>query len=366
MRRSLGIFVAACFYYCGLVRLARWLRQLSGPHLIILKYHRASSGDLRRHLLYLRQHYRMLPLEEALEELYSAHEGWKRRRDRRSPLVLTFDDGYYDNYTHAFALARELHIPITIFLVPGYIESGEHFWWVQPRHLVRHAQVHKVALEGHCYHLERADERELLAQTIETCLCRARTVAEREDFLAHVRTLLAVPSSVTFEEAVRPLTWDEVREMMESGRVSFGGHTMHHPILAFLSSPDEVRREIAECRFVLERQLGHAVRTLSYPIGSLDHIGAVALQAVDEAGYNWAVTTTRGINRPTDDPHMLRRVPGDVSRHWLVMAAEVSGIWHYFSPLWKWKDMISSIRGRKHSVPAQKRTRGIFYGWLFR
>jgi hypothetical protein len=28
---------------------------------------------------------------------------------------------------------------------------------------------------------------------------------------------------------------------------------------------------------------------------------------------------------------------GDVSRHWLVMAAETSGVWHFFSPLWKWK-----------------------------
>jgi hypothetical protein len=42
-----------------------------------------------------------------------------------------------------------------------------------------------------------------------------------------------------------------------------------------------------------------------------------------------------GVNTPSSDPYQLRRVLGDVSRHWLVMAAETSGIWQVFSPLWK-------------------------------
>src|SRR6266581_8254548 len=128
MYAQLRLFVAACCYYSGLVPLARWWTQLSGQKLIILNYHRASGGDLRRHLLYLRRHYRILHLEEALEELYTPSKDGEDRCDRRTPLVLTFDDGYRDNYMYAFALARELQVPITIFLIPGYIESGDYFW----------------------------------------------------------------------------------------------------------------------------------------------------------------------------------------------------------------------------------------------
>src|SRR6266852_5293318 len=140
MRKQLGIVVAACFYYSGLVKLVRWWRQHSGQRLIILTYHRATGGDLGSHLLYLRRHYRLLHLEEALEELYTSKET-KYAHDRRTPLVLTFDDGYRDNYTHAFALARELQVPITIFLVPGYVESGDHFWMHEAERLTRHTQV---------------------------------------------------------------------------------------------------------------------------------------------------------------------------------------------------------------------------------
>src|SRR5690349_5022816 len=179
MRRLIGIFIAACFYYSGLVRLACWWRQRSGPCLIILNYHRASGGDLHRHLLYLRRHYRMLHLEEALEEVYASVGESRKGRDQRTPLVLTFDDGYHDSYTHAYELARELRVPISIFLSPGYIESGDYLWWLEGQRLVHLAQVDNVTLEGRIYYLKQTRERELLAQAIDTRLRHATSVAER-------------------------------------------------------------------------------------------------------------------------------------------------------------------------------------------
>jgi peptidoglycan/xylan/chitin deacetylase (PgdA/CDA1 family) len=313
------------------------LMRCSDQQLTILNYHRASTGDLRRHLLYLRRHYRMMHLEEALEELYASTATEKKLRwDRRTPLVLTFDDGYHDNYTHAFKLVCELQIPITIFLIPGYIESGDYFWWGEGQRLVRRAGVDEITLEGHTYRLGEPGDRVALSQLIDARLRYAVSVAEREVFLVKVRDMLAMPSSITLEEeGARPLTWAQVHKMKESGWVSFSTHTMHHPVLAYLADPAEVKREVVECRRILEQQLGHRIRSFAYPIGRFEHISDEVVQAVREAGYDWAVTTIHGINTPQSDPYRLRRVLGDVSRHWLVMAAETSGIWYLLSPLWK-------------------------------
>ena len=79
----------------------------------------------------------------------------------------------------------------------------------------------------------------------------------------------------------------------------------------------------------------HPIRSFAYPIGRLEHIGEETVQAVREAGYSWAVTTVSGVSTLHSDPYLLERLLGDVSRNWLVMAAEVSGIWKLFSPLWK-------------------------------
>src|SRR5881227_3975576 len=97
-------------------------------------------------------------LEDALEEFYSSHREKKQRHDRRIRLVLTFDDGYHDNYTYGFVLARELQVPFTIFLIPGYIESGDYFWWKEGKRLVDRAQVKEVTIEGCTYHIEHSEE----------------------------------------------------------------------------------------------------------------------------------------------------------------------------------------------------------------
>jgi peptidoglycan/xylan/chitin deacetylase (PgdA/CDA1 family) len=338
MRKRLLIFIAGCLYYSGAVAVARWLARLGGRHLVILNYHQATGGDLCRHLLYLRQHYRIMHIEAALEELYASE---RCSHDRRTPLVLTFDDGYRDNYTHALALARQWHIPISVYLVPGYIESGAHFWWLEGERLVQHAQVSVVVVEGRAYQLAIEQERAALIDFIDTRVRSARSVAERERFLASIYTELAVSTDGLSqeEEAALPLSWEQIVEMEKSGWVSFGAHTMHHPILAYLTDDQEVQQEVEACRSVVERHLGHPVRSFAYPVGQMQHIGEGALEAVKRAGYCWAVTTRYGFNTPQSHPHLLRRIEVDVSQHWLVVASEAAGLWGLFARV-RWLPLV--------------------------
>ncbi len=348
MRRHILIAIAACFYLSGFVRLARWRTARAGRRLFILNYHLASGGDLRRHLLYLRRHYRIMHIEAALAELYTQTKEPALRRDRRIPLVLTFDDGYRDNYTHAFALAKELEVPFSIYLIPGYVESGDYFWWREGKRLSRRARVQEAAIAGRTYHLAQEEERRELTYAIDARARHASSVAERETFLTAVRETLDVPTEVTQDELpVLPLNWEQIREMDESGWVSFGAHTMHHPILAYISDPAEVRCEVTECRQVLEERLGHPVRSLAYPVGQRQHISEDVQQAVREAGYEWALTTHYGFATPESSPYLLPRIEADVDQHWLVVAAEAAGLWGFFSRL-RWLPIVRTyLRMRK-------------------
>ncbi len=336
MRERIRVFIAACFYYSGLVKLAHWRIQRSGRLLIILNYHRAIGNNLRQQMHYLYRHYRILHLEKALEELYGEQKDKKNAYDRRIPLVLTFDDGYRDNYTHAFAFARELQIPFTIFLIPCYTGRGDRFWWLEGNYLVKHAQVDNVLIEGRMYSLKRSEDQESLAQLIDTRLRHSSSVMERETYIESLHKSLNISSTITIEdELYTPLTWAEIYKMEESGLVSFGAHTLHHPILSYLSDPEEVKREVHECKEVLEQKLNHPVNTFAYPIGKFEHFGEQGLQAVKEAGYKWALTTIEATNTPKSDPYLLNRLPGDIEQHWLVMASELVGLLGIFSRLRK-------------------------------
>ncbi len=341
MRERIRLLIAGGCYYCGLIRLALWLKQCRGRRLIILNYHRA-GGNLSAQLRYLRRHYRIMRLEDALSEL---HAPSRKQRDRRMPLAVTFDDGYLDNYTCAFPLIRELQIPITIFVIPGFVESGRYFWWLAASYLAQHTLAEKITIDGRTYHLAQATERGELVRAIDARLRYTQAVTERETLLAQFQSELAVTlpgrSKGGIDDPSLPLTWAEIAEMERSCLVSFGAHTMHHPVLACITDVTEVRHEIEDCRRVLEARLSQPVRTFAYPIGKPEHIGSASLEAVKAAGYAWAVTTIEASNSPATDPYLLGRLPGDITQHWLVMAAELAGVLGIVSRLKK-------LRARVH------------------
>ena len=77
---------------------------------------------------------------------------------------------------------------------------------------------------------------------------------------------------------------------------------------------------------LLEQQLGQPVRAFAYPVGKPEHFGEQGLEAVKAAGYTWALTTIEEANTPQCDPYLLRRYPGVLEKHRLVMAAELVGL----------------------------------------
>jgi peptidoglycan/xylan/chitin deacetylase (PgdA/CDA1 family) len=342
--RTFLALVAACFYYSGFVPLARWTRRRGrqGQHVVILNYHRAAIGDLSAHLHYLRHHYRVLSLDHALEDLYAppSRDGANsapaappsQGRDRRTPLVITFDDGYYDNYAHAARLAAELRVPITLFLVPGYMESHQRFWWYEAEAMVRDAREKEVTVEKHTYSLAQPADQIALQQWIDARVRTASAVSARESFIASTRAALDAPSDPTSDDPdTLPFGWDEAYELLANPFVTFGAHTMHHPILACLSDPAEVRDEVVACRVALEQGLGRQINAFAYPVGKGEDIDERAVRAVGEAGYRWAVTTIPGYNTPATEPHLLRRISTDPDEPIPVLAAQAVGIWHVFA-----------------------------------
>jgi hypothetical protein len=113
--------------------------------------------------------------------------------------------------------------------------------------------------------------------------------------------------SATPPEEFAPLTWEEVRTMARSG-MDFGGHTMTHPILTTIQTPEELDFEISQCKRRIERELQAPVVHFAYPSGKADEIPAAAKQAVGRAGFETAATTLPGQVGPGDDRLFLRRI----------------------------------------------------------
>jgi peptidoglycan/xylan/chitin deacetylase (PgdA/CDA1 family) len=127
----------------------------AASHPVILTYHSISDGDSplkispalfaeQMEWLVGKHDIRVLSLELLLQERQLVPAG--------ETVVLTFDDGYADFYTHAAPILRKHQLPATVFLPTGYL-GRSNAWpgqpaWVKEEPLLNWGQVKELAQAG--------------------------------------------------------------------------------------------------------------------------------------------------------------------------------------------------------------------------
>lgn len=208
----------------------------------------------------------------------------------RPHCLLTFDDGWQDNFATAFPLLRSAGLPATVFLTVGYIE-GRCFPWVESLLAACNADAALTCRVQ--VGLGAAD----LHASIERL--KRMPAADRAQVLQElIPTRAAAPSPVD-----RMMSWVQIQEMSSQG-ITFGGHSLTHPLLVY-ESDDTLEREIRGCRSVLEGKLARKVRGFAYPNGDWD---ARVRETVVRAGFDCAFATQHGWHPPDADRFTIRRI----------------------------------------------------------
>ena len=103
------------------------------------------------------------------------------------------------------------------------------------------------------------------------------------------------------------MSTEEILEMQNSGLVEFGGHTLTH--LDFHKAEKEIaEREIIKDKEITEKRLNKKLTVFAYPYG---HRKEETKKLVEEAGYDFAVSTDTGTGIFTDDLYDIRRTAID-------------------------------------------------------
>lgn len=140
------------------VRPLRMLAQLHKVRVPILMYHSISDSDESSTHPYYRtatspavfeqqmkflhnNNYVSIDLGEALGRVQVSDPG-----DGRRPIVITFDDGYEDFYTHAFPVLSQYRFNATVFLPTAYIGATNR--WFKDARCLTWDQVRRLRVEG--------------------------------------------------------------------------------------------------------------------------------------------------------------------------------------------------------------------------
>jgi peptidoglycan/xylan/chitin deacetylase (PgdA/CDA1 family) len=254
-----------------------------------------ATDVFERHMQFLRDQFRVISLQELVQR-------WSNRDwDKVARYcVVTFDDGWLDNYRHAYPILRKWEIPATIFLPTDFIGTDEWFWPEKVAYCVKKLtadseaygkgiailQKHVRIDEAHM-RMARASEaagRDLADRVIEAC--KDLGPGAISELIAAFSHDLAIV--LPHERCI--VNWDEVSHMGKD-RISFGSHSRSHRILTQLSMAD-VGDELEGSQKVLKSRGVNYVPVFCYPNGNMNS----EIQALTKAcGYLAAVGVRPGL-----------------------------------------------------------------------
>jgi len=262
-----------------------------------------SQECFREHVALLATRFEIISVERLIE--LRSHS----QRAARPLALITFDDGYGDNYNLAFPVLKQYGVAATFFIPTAFIESRTIPWWDEIAWLVRNASTESIRLEG--------DDRDFPvgANASDVSIMKILQVVRRRpmtmaDQVQEIRDGCKVSSSCAMPADSLFMTWDQLKEMHDAG-MGIGSHTHTHPILSTLSC-DAQREELAISKSILEERLKAPVKAVAYPVGSRSAFTPETCTLAKSVGYELGFSFRRHQNAlPLSAPYEIGRFAVD-------------------------------------------------------
>ena len=220
--------------------------------------------------------------------------------------LLTFDDGFANNFHTAFPILKSLNIPALIYLTKNFITKNEMSWIDQIDAAVDQSDLGSIQFEGRSFYLETLEQkidfckfvREILKNRNCNLINEANNICEK----------LGITEFVRIPELDDKLNTQQIDYMLKSELIYTGAHTVTHPILSFLSNAEQDLEITASIDFVSHLNNGERCKYFSYPEGHQHSFNNHTLRILRRNKIAFSPTTFHGNNLQDSDPLLMKRV----------------------------------------------------------
>ena len=253
-------------------------------------------------LRWLKKHRRIVDIEDMISD-------WKGSGLRKHRVILTFDDGYLDNFIHAKPLLEKYELPAVFFITTNNLLTQTPFWWDELRYIVLQTPVLpsflniQIGTKAFAFSLDQeveltpallrkikqwnyplpADTKRAELYSKLSLQFQNLSFTQQQNVLQELKHWAGIDSV----DCPGIMTREQLVELSRSNLFTIGAHTVTHAALG-LSSEEEQRVEMMRSKETLENIIGKEVKFLAYPYGSYN---ATTLSMAGELGFEAAFTT---------------------------------------------------------------------------
>lgn len=240
--------------------------------------------QLEELIVFFKQSFDIISIQEAVELLQQNNNEVIGKF-----LVITFDDGYKDNYTKAFPVLEKHNVTACFFIATSLIGNQKLPWWDRIAYNYRQNQFKSIKLS--CWPnaiVFNGDDREYVRNILAAAKASSRSIEEQMNELEQQHPIAGELPNQEF------LSWQDLNEMISCG-MDVGAHSHNHEILANLSQ-DEIIFELTHSKKLIEQNLPYKVVSFSYPVGSQGTYNEQVTNELVSCGYDIAFNFRPGIN----------------------------------------------------------------------
>lgn len=296
MKLVIKKILSKTLYYSGAISLTRKLFPLK--EITVLMFHQVKADNFKEQIEYLRKYYNIISEKELIAWYY------KNKKLPKNSIMLTFDDGYLNNYLHAWPILKKYKIPATIFLATGHINKQKMTWYDKVEYFINNTNAKEIFFEGKSYILDEEGKKRLIKKYYYYAITLPNK--EKEELIENLvkQTKTVMPKILPEEYGF--MNWKQINEMIPL--ITFGAHTVNHPILPNLTS-EEKRYELEESKKAIRLNTKIDPSSLCYPNGDYDK---ETIEIAKELGYKIGFSSNFGRNTKNISPYLIQRIGANI------------------------------------------------------
>lgn len=218
--------------------------------------------------------------------------------------IITFDDGYEDNFIYAYPILKELNIPFTIYVSVNLVDEGQPIW-NYPLILEQIVRTNDelVLGNGQKYQCITKDEKNNVFRKLKALIFSFHYKTFHNDFISTFDNYI---DTTKFDRNM--LSWNQIIELSQDDLCTIGSHTMSHCRLS-MKDKDDLMYELKNSKDILSQKINKPVEHLAYPYGWITDVSDEAVDVAKEVGYKTALHSFGGPIREKDkDLFHLHRI----------------------------------------------------------
>ena len=255
-------------------------------------------------MTFLKKKCNVLSIEELLE-LIKLND-----TPRKNSVLITFDDGYENNFSVAAPILDELNLPATFYISTGLIDSSMMFWTdiledcfnrttVTSFDLKLGKKIIKLRLNNF---LEKIKSLQLVKK-----YCKSCSKNEKDEIVDSIILSTKIKPSEHSSLNYKKLNWKQIKKMDSNHLFTIGGHSTYHDILS-LQSIENAKKDINLSIDLLEYNLQRKVFDYSYPEGQRNHYNKKIKDFLKKKKIRFCPSAITGVNKFNDNLFDLKRI----------------------------------------------------------